>query len=237
MPSSGSIATVAGLNVYLARPAAPSSGGVLLIPAATGLAPWLRRCAEDLANEGLTALAWDQFHGRDVTGLGWPELAPLLSAIDDSTALGELKSLLDSLMSEFSLTRVAVAGWCFGGRLAFVLAARDRRVAACVAYHPSIRAARGPNQTEDALSLTRGIECPVEWVHPGADQVVTGDLFPALRDGLVTRDKGATIISVYPGADHGFMERLNSDANRTAAKLAWPQTLAFLKAALTSPGT
>ena len=232
MPDTKSVTIVAGLNVYVARPASPSRAGVLLIPAATGLAPWLKRCADDLANHGLTALAWDQFHGRDVTGLGWPELAPMLSAIDDSTAVRELKSLLDSLMSEFSLTRVGVAGWCFGGRLALVLAARDRRVDACVAYHPSIRATRGAHQTEDAMALASEIECPVEWVHPGADQVVTGDLFPALRDGLMGREKGATIVSVYPGADHGFMERMNTDANRLATKLAWPQTIAFLKASL-----
>jgi len=232
MPISGSIATVAGLNVYAARSAAPTGAGVLLIPAATGLAPWLRRCADDLASAGLTAVAWDQFHGRDVTGLGWPELAPLLSAIDDATALRELRSLIDALMSEFSLTRVGVAGWCFGGRLSLVLAARDRRIGACVAYHPSIRVARGPQQTEDAIALAREIECPVEWVHPGNDQVVTGDLFPEIRDALATRQHGATSISVYPGADHGFMERMNTDANRTATKLAWPQTVSFLEAAL-----
>ena len=226
------MATIAGLNVYVARPASPTSAGVLLIPAATGVVPWLRRAADDLAAEGLTALAWDQFHGRDVTGLGWPELAPLLSAIDDATALKELQSLVDALMSEYSLTRIGVAGWCFGGRLALVLAARDDRVGACVTYHPSIRAARGPHQTEDAIALAHEIECPVEWVHPGNDQVVTGDLFPAIRDALVGRETGATSISVYPGADHGFMERPTTDANRTAAKLAWPRTLAFLKSAL-----
>jgi len=232
MSNSGSVTTAAGLNVYLARSATPTSSGVVLVPAATGLAPWLRRCADDLAMKGLTALAWDQFHGRDVTGLGWPELAPLLSTIDDASALKELGSLIDVLMSEYSLTRIGVVGWCFGGRLAMILAARDRRVGACSTYHPSIRATRGPHQTEDAIALTSDIQCPVEWVHPGNDQVLSGELVPAMRDALVDREKGATHIHIYPGADHGFMERLNTDANRTAAALAWPQTMAFLEATL-----
>jgi carboxymethylenebutenolidase len=234
MPNPGSFTTIAGMNVYLARPTTPTDAGVLFIPAATGIAPWLQRCANDLADEGITTLAWDQYHGRDVTGLGWPELMPLLSAIEDATALEELESLLDFLMSEFSLKQLGVAGWCFGGRLSMILAARDTRVSACVAYHPSIRAARGPHQTEDVIALAREIECPVEWVHPGNDQVVTGDLFPVIRDALATREKGATTISVYPGADHGFMERQTTDANRTATKLAWPQTIAFLNAVLRS---
>jgi carboxymethylenebutenolidase len=234
MSNSGAVTTIAGLNAYIARPASATTAGVLLIPAATGLAPWLRRCADDLANAGLTAISWDQFHGRDVTGLGWPELAPLLSAIDDTTAITELRSLMDALMSEYSLTRIGVAGWCFGGRLAVILAARDRRVAACSTYHPSIRATRAPHQTEDAIGLAAEIECPVEWVHPGNDQVLSGELVPMMRDALMNREKGSTHIHAYPGADHGFMERLNSDANRTAAALAWPQTIAFLKAALLS---
>jgi len=232
MPNSGSITTVAGLTVYVSRPASPNGAGVLLIPAATGVAPWLRSAADDLANEGLTALAWDQFHGRDVTGLGWPELMPLLAAIDDASAVEQLQSLIDALMSEFALTRIGVAGWCFGGRLSLVLAARDPRVSACVTYHPSIRVTRGPHQTEDAIALAKEIECPVEWVHPGNDRVVTGDLFPVIRDALTGREKGATTISVYPGADHGFMERMNTDANRSATKLAWPQTVSFLKTVL-----
>jgi carboxymethylenebutenolidase len=232
MAGSGSLTTIAGLNVYVARPSSPTNAGVLLIPAATGVAPWLQRAADDLAAEGLTALAWDQFHGRDVTGLGWPELMPLLAAIPDTAAMTELQSLIDALMSEFSLTSIGIAGWCFGGRLALILAARDSRVSACVAYHPSVRVARGPHQTEDPITLARDIACPVEWVHPGNDQVVTGDLFPMIRDALSARETGATSISIYPGADHGFMERMNTDANRTAAKLAWPQTISFLKAAL-----
>jgi carboxymethylenebutenolidase len=232
MSNSGSVTAIGGLNAYLARSSSPTTAGVLLVPAATGLAPWLRQCADDLATKGLTTLAWDQFHGRDVTGLGWPDLAPLLSAIDDASALEELSSLIDALMSDYSLTRVGVVGWCFGGRLAVILAARDPRLMACSTYHPSIRATRGAHQTEDAIALAAEIECPVEWVHPGNDQVLSGELVPAMRDALVNRDVGATHIHVYPGADHGFMERLNTAANRTAAALAWPQTIAFLQAAL-----
>lgn len=234
MSTPGSITTVAGLNAYVAEASSSTGAGVLLIPAATGVAPWLRQCADDLANAGLTTLAWDQFHGRDVTGLGWPELAPLLSAVDDASAMTELQSLIDALMSDYSLTRIGVAGWCFGGRLAVILAARDRRIGACSVYHPSIRATRGPHQTEDAIALASEIECPVEWVHPGNDQVLSGELVPAMRDALVSREQGSTHIHVYPGADHGFMERLNTDANRTAAALAWPQTIAFLQTALGS---
>ena len=72
----------------------------------------------------------------------------------------------------------------------------------------------------------------MEWVHPGDDQVLSGELVPMMRDALVNRENGSTHIHVFPGADHGFMERRNTEANRAAAALAWPQTMAFLEAAL-----
>jgi carboxymethylenebutenolidase len=232
MTSSGAPARAAGLDVYLARPERESRAGVLLLPAANGIAPGLRRCAADLAEAGLVALAWDPFRGRDVSGLGFPELMPLLGAIQDADALAEQRALLDHMTGELGVERVGVIGWCFGGRLALVLAARERRLAACVAYHPSIRGELRPNQTEDAFALAAGIACPVQWVHPGADQVITPDVFPVLRDALMGRATGSTDLQFHPGAEHGFMERQTTDANRRATRLAWPQTIAFLRATL-----
>jgi carboxymethylenebutenolidase len=226
----GSVTEVGGLNAYLARPDGESRGAMLLLPAAYGFNASLRHCAESIAAAGVTALAWDPFHGRDVTGLPISEIMPLLGAITDDDAIAEQRLLLHHLANSLGAERIGVIGWCFGGRLAFVLAGSEPGLAACVAYHPSIRAQRGPQQTRDPLALAREITAPVQWVHPGADQVVTPELFAGLRGALEGRAAGSTDIQVYPGAEHGFMERPTSEANLAATRLAWPQTLAFIRA-------
>jgi carboxymethylenebutenolidase len=227
---SGSVTEVSGLNAYLARPEGGSRGAMLLLPAAYGFTAGLRQCADDIAAAGVTALAWDPFHGRDVTGLPISEIMPLLGAVTDDDAIAEQRVLIEHLTGPLGAERVGVIGWCFGGRLAFVLAGSEPRLAACVAYHPSIRAQRGPQQTHDPLALAREIAAPVQWVHPGADQVITPEIFTQLRDSLESRTAASTDIQVYPGAEHGFMERPTSEANLTATRLAWPQTLAFIRA-------
>jgi carboxymethylenebutenolidase len=227
---SGSITRVAGLNVYLARPECESRGAVLLLPAAYGFNASLRQCADGIAAAGVTALAWDPFHGKDVTGLPISEIMPLLGTITDDDALAEQRILIGHLAGSLGAERIGVIGWCFGGRLAFVLAGQEPRLAACVAYHPSIRAQRGPQQTHDPLALARDIAAPVQWVHPGADRVVTPELFIQLREALESRTTAPTDIQIYPGAEHGFMDRPTSEANLTATRLAWPQTLAFIRA-------
>jgi carboxymethylenebutenolidase len=226
----GSLVDVGGLNAYLARPEGESRGAMLLLPAAYGFNASLRQCADSIAASGVTALAWDPFRGRDVTGLPISEIMPLLSAITDDDAIAEQRLLLQHLTGPLGAERVGVIGWCFGGRLAFVLAGNEPSLAACVAYHPSIRAQRGPQQTQDPLALAREIAAPVQWVHPGADQVITPELFTQLRDALESRTTGSTDIQIYPGAEHGFMERPTSEANLTATRLAWPQTIAFIRA-------
>ena len=228
----GALTRVEELNAYLARPECESRGAMLLLPAAYGFNASLRRCADDIAAAGVTALAWDPFHGRDVTGLPISEIMPLLGAITDDAAIAEQRTLLRHLRGALGAERVGVIGWCFGGRLAFVLAGQEPGLAACVAYHPSIRAQRGPQQTQDPLALARDIRCPVQWVHPAADQVITPEVFTELRTALESRVVGATEVQIHPGAEHGFMERPTSEANATATRLAWPQTLAFIRAAV-----
>jgi carboxymethylenebutenolidase len=231
MTITASISTLGGLNVSVARPEG-ATAGVLLLPSIMGLSPNLGRWAESIASLGLAAVAWDPFRGRDVQGLAIQELMPLVAEVTDDQTHAEQATLIDAMTGELALERVGVIGWCYGGRLALNLAAREPRLACCASYHPSIRPQRGPHQTDDTLALAAEIGCPVQVVYPGADQVMTPDLFAALRDALERRASGATDTQLYPGADHGFMDRPTSEANRTATRLAWPQTLAFLQANL-----
>ncbi len=227
----GSLTTMAGLHVYWTRPAG-ATAGVLLAPAVTGIGPAVCGYADRLAEAGLAALVWDPFRGQDVTGWSFEQLMPLAATVTDAAAVEEQRRLVNAMTGEHGIAHVGVLGWCMGGRLALILAAKEARLAACAAYHPSIRPERRPNQTEDPIALAPAIRGHVLIVHPGADQVMTAETLAELRGALEGRPTVSTAVQIYPGADHGFMERPTSDANRLAARLAWPQTIAFLQATL-----
>jgi carboxymethylenebutenolidase len=197
---------LAGLHVYLAEPVHGDGRGMLLLPSRRGLSPHLRRYADEIAAAGVTALAWDHFHGRDVADLPLEQLMALTGTLSDAAAHAEQTRLLETLVTNLGLRQVGVIGWCMGGRYALLLAARDRRLAACVAYHPTIRRPLPAHQTEDAVALAREIACPVQAIYPGGDQVVPPAIFAELREA--------------------------SEANRVATALAWPQTMAFIQASL-----
>jgi carboxymethylenebutenolidase len=224
---------VDGLRAYVARPEAGATVGMLLLPMITGNGKQLRAYADSIAEVGVLALSWDPFHGPSGDDTSFEDLMKLGGQITDATALAEQKQWVDYLFGTLKLTKVGVIGWCMGGRLALVLAAREPRLATCVAYHATIRRPAPANHMEYAITLAAAIRCPVQAIYPGADEIVPAEVYGDLHKALAGRD-APTVAQYYPLAKHGFMDaaRQGHEPNRAATQMAWPQTLAFIKATL-----
>ncbi|HZX07043.1 dienelactone hydrolase family protein [Kribbella sp.] len=224
----GVTVTVGEQDAYLAR---VGRAGMLLLPMITGIGEQLRAWADELAGEGITALAWDPFKGRSTDNSSFEELGELLREMDDDAALAEQKALLDYLFDDLGCDKVGVIGWCLGGRFAFLLGARDHRVANVVAFHPTVPSQRRPSHTYDAIAEAAAITAPVLVSYPSADTAVPNADFETLQTVLQARTAGATFAQYFPGADHGFSDksRHGKDVNAEAFRLAWPQAIAFMK--------
>ncbi|ADB35959.1 dienelactone hydrolase [Kribbella flavida DSM 17836] len=226
----GETVTVAELTAYLARGAA-GGAGTLMLPMITGIGAQVRDWADELAGRGITALVWDPFHGPSSDDTSIDELSRLLLAMDDDTVLAEHRTLLDHLLGELGCRAAGVLGWCLGGRLALLLAAREHRLAGVAALHPTVPSDLAPQHTYDAIAEAAAITAPVMVAYPSADTLVPVADFEALQASLQSRQRGATVSLFHPGADHGFSDRGRHDkpANAEAFQLAWPQALAFLE--------
>jgi carboxymethylenebutenolidase len=205
--------------------------GILLLPTITGVDAFARERAQRLAEAGHTTLVWDPYRG---------EAAPAdLSAAQvrasqlSDKAVDAMSDCVSHLLEKLRLPAVAVLGFCLGGRYAILLAARDRRLFACVPYYPSIRLPAKPNETLDAIALAADIRCPVHLIHAGADQVFLPSVFVGLRAALEQR-RAATMVQVHPGAVHSFMrpDLQSVPANASATRLSWPPVMAFLETSL-----
>ncbi len=215
-------------EAYLAR---VGRAGMLLLPMITGIGEQVRDWADELAGEGITALVWDSFKGRSTDNSSREELGALLREMDDDRALAEQTELLDYLLGELGCSKVGVIGWCLGGRFAFLLAARDHRVANVVAFHPTVPSNLPAHHSYDAIAEAGAITAPVLVSYPSADTAVPNADFEALQTVLQARSTGATFTQYFPGADHGFSDRSRHDkaVNADAFHLAWPQALAFMR--------
>ncbi|MFD8492819.1 dienelactone hydrolase family protein [Amycolatopsis sp. NPDC059657] len=223
---------VGDLSAYLARPGGGSVSGMLLLPMITGIGQQLRDWADELAEQGVTALVWDTWHGSNADNTPQEKLFELLGTQDDEQCLGEQRALLDHLFGELGCTRAGVIGWCLGGRFALLLGARDDRVSNVVAYHPTIYPELPPHHVLDAVAEVPAITAPAMVLYPTADELVPRSVYVRLRDALESRPAGATIAHVYPEAEHGFSNRSRhaNPVNASAYAVSWPQVLAFVKA-------
>ncbi|WP_020667860.1 dienelactone hydrolase family protein [Amycolatopsis nigrescens] len=222
---------VGKLSAYLARPSGGSTAGMLLLPMITGIGEQLREFAGDIARAGVTALCWDPWHGPSSDDTPHEKLFELLGELDDEACLAEHRQLLGYLADELGCTSTGVIGWCLGGRLALILGGRERGLANVVAYHPTVPGTPAPNHTVDAVEHTALIEAPVMMLYPGADSMVPVESFRRLRDALESRDTGASIVHLYPAAEHGFSSRARHEnpVNAAAYAVSWPQALEFIR--------
>ncbi|QVQ52875.1 dienelactone hydrolase family protein [Spiractinospora alimapuensis] len=225
------------LTAHVARPPTDTETGMLLLPMVTGIGAQVRAYAADVAERGHVAVVWDPWHGPSSDDTPVDELRVMMSGLTDTGCLDEQRRLLDHMHDThdgLGLCRVGVMGWCLGGRFALLLAARDARVATCVAYHPTVLPETRPNQTEDAVAAAGQIAAPVKLVYPGDDHIVPRTVFDDLQRALQGRPEAATSVGYYPGAEHGFMEerRRERPANRAATTQSWAETLAFATATL-----
>jgi carboxymethylenebutenolidase len=222
-----SIGRVHGHIAHAGRPRA----GVLVLPTITAVDTPMRERARLLAEAGFTAMVWDPYPG-EVPPTDLPAAQARAGKLNDS-AVDAMVECVSHLLDKLKLPAVATLGFCLGGRYALLLAARDRRLFACVPYYPSVRIPISPNQTLDAVAMAADIRCPVHMVHAGADQVFVPAAFIKVREALERRP-AATVVQVHPGAVHSFMrpDLQSVPANASATRLSWPPVLAFLETCL-----
>ena len=224
-----SLVDIGGASCFLSRPAGTVKAGLLLLPTYTGNDRFARDYADRLAELGFATLAWNPYLGTS-DALPAEEARERVATLKDGACLEHLSICAGYLQDELRVPTIGTIGFCFGGRFSLLLAARDRRIAACVAVYPSIFSPKAAYHDEDAVAMAPTISAPVLLIAAGQDKVMTAEVRGPLSLALNDRSTPTAIV-FFPEADHGFMHR-PSPANDMATRLARPQINAFLEAHL-----
>lgn len=147
--------------------------------------------------------------------------------LSDERFLADMQTAVDDLRAR-GADRVACWGFCMGGRLAYVSAARVGGLAGAVAYYGHLQAELG---RLSPLQLASEIRIPVLAIFGGADPAIPADQIAAFQNALRTDQE----IVTYAGAPHGFL-RYGVNEHKAAIEDALQRTHRFLARVLTPPG-
>jgi carboxymethylenebutenolidase len=231
----------ANLREFLALPATGyRRGAVLIIHDIWGYTDFYKDLARRITQHGHAAALVD-FFGRlgdlpesmrapERTGTKPEAMARAMQRaqqLSDERFLADMQTAVDDLLVR-GASRVAGWGFCMGGRLAYVAAARVSGLAGVVAYYGHLQAEPG---RLSPVQLASEIKIPVLGIFGGADPSIAAEQIAAFRDAVKT-DKD---IVIYPDAPHGFL-RYGATQHRAAIDDALQRTFRFLSRVLTTPG-
>jgi len=212
------------IPIYLARPSGSAKAAIIVVPEIFGVNEGIRRKCDHWASLGYVALAPDLFW-RLEPGV---ELDPdepdqsqqalgLMQKFNQDKGIRDIEASIRAARARLPEGgKVGCVGYCLGGRLAFMTAARTD-IDASVGYYGV--------GLEGLLGEKHAIARPVMLHIAGADHFVTPDKQRLIHEGL--DDHSKVTIHDYPGEDHGFAAEMGKRRSEAAAALADGRTEAF----------
>ncbi|MGA2095439.1 MAG: dienelactone hydrolase family protein [Candidatus Acidiferrum sp.] len=219
------------MRAWTARPKEEGAyPGLLVFQEAFGVNAHIRDVANRFAREGFFAIAPELFHrtgpGFEARYDSFPSTVPHMKALDDSSMAADHRAAFDWLRGRIGPELpVSAIGYCMGGRAAF-LAGLTLPLAGAVSYYGGGIAPNASNP--GLLGRASGLQCRVLFFWGGRDKHIPPEHIRAVTDAL--RAAGKNFVNVeISNADHGFFCDARASYSPTAALLAWPLTLAFLR--------
>jgi carboxymethylenebutenolidase len=216
-PSPKGGGTIKGLLCY-PKDLSTKAGGVVVVHENRGLNPYIEDVARRAALAGFVALAPDAlsplggYPGNDDDG------RTLQAKRNRDEMLEDFIAGLDYLKKyEKCSGNVGVVGFCFGGWISNMMAARVSDLKAAVPYYGGqAPAAEVPN-----------IKAPIQLHYAELDTRVN-EGWAAYEKALKENGKEFQVF-FYPNANHGFHNDSTARYDKASAELAWERTIAFFK--------
>jgi carboxymethylenebutenolidase len=218
------------MPAYISRPENSPAPAVLLVSDVFGASGFYQEMAGRLAHEGYTVLVPNVFHRvGELSEQTLPAAVERAGRLVDDHVIQDLNASIDYLrnLPDVEPREVGCMGFCMGGTLTLIMAARRAGdiAAGAVYYGFPVNQRPTPTRPISAIDEVSKISAPIIGFWGDQDAGVGMDNVKRLDDEMRRLNKDFTCV-IYPGAGHGFMAR-RSEADSAAAADAWPSMLQF----------
>jgi len=217
------------LAAFCAHASAPTGAGIIVLPDVRGLAPFYEELGLRFAEAGVDAVVIDYFgrtagaerRGADFDSAHHVARTTWAGLRSDAIAGGE------HLRGEHGIRSLFSIGFCFGGRVSFLLATvSELQLAGAIGFYGwPVGASR--NDTPAPADVAGSMRAPILGIFGGDDQGIPPDTVATFRDALAAGGVEHDVISMA-GAPHSFFDR-KQETFATASAEAWAAVQAFIR--------
>ena len=216
------------IPAYVAAPEGTPRGAIIVIQEIFGVNKGIRKKADAWASQGYLAVApdvfWRQEPGIELDSDVQEEFQKAIEymmAHDFELGIQDVEAVIHWIRREQNVAKVGLVGFCMGGKIAYMAAARTDIDASVGYYGVGI---------DGMLNESHAIAKPLLLHIPTADGFVSPAAQKAMHEGL--DDNAHVTLFDYIGLDHGFAAETGQRRNEEAAQLADKRTADFFAQSL-----
>lgn len=218
------------MAAFEARPEADARGAVIVVQEAFGVNGHIRNVTTRFADAGYHALAPSYFHRAGGEAIedytNFAAIFPLFEGLSDDGILIDTDAALAHLVEQgFSPDQIGIVGFCFGGRVTF-LVSLNRTLGAAVGFYGGGISTKGALPFPALIGEAARLLTPWMGLFGDEDASIPVKGVEELRTALTAASVPTDVVR-YPGAGHGFHCDARADYHEEAAKDAWSRTLGW----------
>ena len=226
------------LPAYRAMPAGKTTGlpTVLVVSEIFGVHEHIADVARRFAKRGYLAIAPELFVRQGDPG-SYGEIGKLVSEVIDKVPDAQVMGDLDACAAWAAANggdaqKLAVTGFCWGGRIAWLYDAHNPKVKAAVAWYGRLVGKATPLTPRHPVDVAAELHGPVLGLYGGQDQGIPLASVEQMKAALAKGGAAAreSTFQVYPQAGHAFNADYRPSYVADAAQDGWKRCLEWLRA-------
>ena len=212
-------------QAYLAQPEQGSGPGLILLQEIFGINQYLRDMADHFAEEGYVVIVPDLFWRMEPgvnLGYGEEDFQKAFGFYQEFDVDQGIKDAADTIAALRAMPqcvgKIGALGYCLGGKLAYLTAARTDVDCSVSYYGVAI---------EQSLDEASDITCPMVMHFASEDSFVPPEAVEQIRSTF--QDRNDIEIYVYPGVDHAFATPGRHSYDKSSTMMAYTRSLSLLR--------
>jgi len=209
---------------------------VLVVPEIFGLHEHIADVTRRLAQQGYLAIAPDLM-ARQGNAAGYSDVGQLMAQVVSKVPDAQVMNDLDATMAWAARNggnteRLAITGFCWGGRITWLYSAHQPKVKAGVAWYGRLVGQSTALTPVHPVDVAGKLQAPVLGLYGGADTGIPLETVESMKAALATGSlpAKASQFVVYPDTPHAFHADYRPSYRKEAAQDGWKRMTQWLKA-------